>query len=310
MPPGWYLDQSGRNRWWDGAQWTADVAPPPLLPPPPPSRGMPGWALGLIVGSAVLLLVVAVAAAAIAIVRSASSVTSGRTATATSAPSRTGSPSSGATAGPVPQVTSSTQGTIVYSDDFTSAGSGWTTRKLPSGTTFSYGEGGYVVLAKGDLHHYAFSPFDNLLPQISVSGTFRTDASRPGDSGVGVTCDARAGVNSLFYEFLVVPGGRWFVEEGHGSIGSGSESTILEKGVAPVDAGATTTVTGACATSPDGSSTVLTLFVDGAKLAQVTSTTAFPTSVAGWSSDLVVFSAGTKPTTVVVTDFVLRDLGA
>lgn len=26
-PPGWYDDGSGRNRWWDGTQWTGQYAP-------------------------------------------------------------------------------------------------------------------------------------------------------------------------------------------------------------------------------------------------------------------------------------------
>ena len=28
-PPGWYPDQTGQQRWWDGAQW-GEVAPPPV----------------------------------------------------------------------------------------------------------------------------------------------------------------------------------------------------------------------------------------------------------------------------------------
>lgn len=41
MPsPGWYLDGSGRRRWWNGTVWT-DLQPPPLPPAQPSSTPLP-----------------------------------------------------------------------------------------------------------------------------------------------------------------------------------------------------------------------------------------------------------------------------
>lgn len=45
--PGWYPDQSGTTRYWDGQQWTTATAPATGAPPPPP--GLP--AIGLHGGS-------------------------------------------------------------------------------------------------------------------------------------------------------------------------------------------------------------------------------------------------------------------
>lgn len=74
-PPGWHPQPDGRDRWWDGQQWTdhfrdpvAPAAPAPYGTPgapqgqwPPPKRGMSGGAKGCLVAAVVVVLLVVVA---------------------------------------------------------------------------------------------------------------------------------------------------------------------------------------------------------------------------------------------------------
>ncbi|WP_205859783.1 DUF2510 domain-containing protein [Phycicoccus endophyticus] len=72
-PPGWHRQPDGRDRWWDGQQWTdhvRDPQPTPPVPAPgapagatPPRQGMSGVAKGCLVAAVVgvVALVVAVA---------------------------------------------------------------------------------------------------------------------------------------------------------------------------------------------------------------------------------------------------------
>jgi hypothetical protein len=77
----------------------------------------------------------------------------------------TGSPHSIGAGGPVDPG----RGAVVFSDDFSDPGSGWPTEPLASGTTFNYEKAGYVVVAKGDLVHFAGSPYDRPLRQLGMS---------------------------------------------------------------------------------------------------------------------------------------------
>jgi hypothetical protein len=110
----------------------------------------------------------------------------------------------------VKPVTSASQGTVVFRDEFTNQSSGWSKRALPSGTTFGYVGGRYVVVAKGTLHHYAYAPYGDPVAQISVTADYVTSAAKAGGSGVGVSCDQGSGKAALLYEFMVYPGRQWF----------------------------------------------------------------------------------------------------
>jgi hypothetical protein len=283
-------------------------APMPLAPEPRPRRT--GLVLGLVAGGLALVLV---AVAAVAALRSTGSSSPSAAASSSAPTDPTTTPtgtSSPASATPGPAVTSATQGVVAFSDSFASAGSGWTTESLPSGTKFSYAAGGYRVVAKGDLHHFAYAPFDQPIPRVAITAEFDTDARAAGQVGVGVSCDRRVGAESLRYEFLVFPGASWFIEEGQGSLGSGPANNLLKTGRTSVKPGAHVAVTGSCATAADGRSTELTLFVDGTRVAGLTSTTPVPASTTGWVSDLVVGSLGTAARQVTATSFVVRDTAA
>ena len=201
-------------------------------------------------------------------------------------------------------VTAPAQGTVVYSDDFTDTGSGWGTLSLPSGTRFAYGSGRYVVVAKGDLHHYSYAPYGDPVAQISVTADYVTTTGTAGRSGVGVSCDQGKGKAALLYEFMVYPGKEWFIEEVRGSIGSDPPTTVLKHGHTSVKHGKIS-VTGACTTSANGSSTVATLFINGAKVGQVTSKRKPPAD--GWLAGIDVASLGTKPQTVAIETVTVRD---
>ncbi|KRE63477.1 DUF2510 domain-containing protein [Nostocoides sp. Soil756] len=82
-PPGWHPQPDGRERWWDGQQWTEHLRDPAATPPaaagveapygtpgaygqpawqPPQRRGMSGGAKGCLIAVGVLLLLLVVGA--------------------------------------------------------------------------------------------------------------------------------------------------------------------------------------------------------------------------------------------------------
>jgi hypothetical protein len=232
---------------------------------------------------------------------SSSPATIGSSPTPSETPSGAGSSAAPAAVKPV---TSAAQGAVVFHDEFNNQESGWSRRALPSGTKFGYAGGKYVVVAKGTLHHYAYAPYNDPVAQISVTADYVTSAAKAGGSGVGVSCDQGTGKAALLYEFMVYPGRQWFIEEVRGSIGSNPPTTVLKQGRATVKPGKIS-VTGACTTSVDGTRTVVTLFVNGAKVGQATSTVKPPPD--GWLAGVDVASQGTKPQTVAVESVTVRD---
>jgi hypothetical protein len=194
----------------------------------------------------------------------------------------------------------------VFSDDFHDSSSGWSTATLPSGTVLSYTGGKYVILAKGDLHHYAESPYQQVRRQLTASVTGTQSAGAPEGAGFGVTCRRGVGAQQVRYQFLVLTGGQFFVEAGTGPDSGTAVPVILKQGSSPASPGTSPiTVVGACLGEADGKTTRLVLFVNGTSVADLTDVQNL--SGNGWLSGIDVASRNTSASTVTVTRFVERD---
>src|SRR4029077_2442362 len=112
----------------------------------------------------------------------------------------------------------------VFSDDFHDATSGWGTQTLASGTNFSYGPDGYVIVAKGSLDHFATSPYEKPVQQLAISVTASQSADAPVGAGYGVSCWRGTNATGIRYDFLVTTGGDWEVDRRDG--GSPSDTPI------------------------------------------------------------------------------------
>jgi hypothetical protein len=202
------------------------------------------------------------------------------------------------------------RGAIVFSDDFHDSNSGWTTGTLPSGTSFAYQNGTYVIVAKGRLHHLAFSPYTAGVEQLGASVTASESSATSDPTGFGVGCVRGQGASEVDYELLVKTDATWFVERAEGSPKPEVSPDILKQGTAPVAPGGTPlTLEGLCATLPGSATTRLVLFIGGRQVADLTDTpSALPGS--GWTAELIVASGASGTTTVAVTKFVERDAAA
>jgi hypothetical protein len=210
--------------------------------------------------------------------------------------------------GPVVQSTAvvSTSGKTVFSDDFHDPSSGWTTASLPSGTTFSYGADGYVVVAMGTLDHFANAPYTTPVSQIAIAVNATQSADAPVGAGYGVSCWRGTDTAEIRYDFVLTAAGQWSVDRRDGGVLT--QALILKEGTAPVQLGSTpVVVTGMCATLADGHTVRLVMFAGSDKVADITdSATALPD--AGWQADLVLTSSEIHASTVTVAHFEVRDL--
>jgi hypothetical protein len=203
---------------------------------------------------------------------------------------------------------SASRGALVFADDFLDPHSGWNAAVLPSGTSFGYAAGGYLITGKGTLHHFAESPFRTGLPQLGMSVTATQTAGAPAGAGFGVTCWRGDGADRVRYEFVVLAPGTWYLERDGGVDTLSSRGIVLEKGTARVAPGASPiTVVGMCVTLED-QSTRLALFVDGSKMVDRVEKVAGPAGA--WLSGLDVSSRDTGDSAVTVTRFEDRDLSA
>jgi hypothetical protein len=211
---------------------------------------------------------------------------------------------------PAPVTTETTiaanHGAVVFSDEFRDPSSGWTVQTLPSGTTFSYGATGYVVVAKGTLDHFAMAPYQRPVQQMAISVTATQSNDAPIGAGYGVSCWRGQFASELRYDFLVTTGGDWKVDRRQGGVSTGP--VILIQGKSKVALGSTPlAVEGMCATLADQRTTRLTLFVGASKVADFTDTAGQLADV-GWRPDLIVTSEAIHPSIVTMTHFEVRDL--
>lgn len=270
----------------------------PAPPPPPPPYQPPRQS-----SNALIIVIAIVVAVAVVAGVGVLAVVVGR--------ARAGTPTQAVTsATPSPtDPLQATSGKVVFSDDFHDSSSGWSTATLASGTVFSYKGGKYVILAKGDLHHYAESPYQQARRQLTASVTGTQSADAPDGAGLGVTCRRGVGAQQVRYQFLVLSGGQFFVEAGTGADSSTTVPAILKQGSSPVSPGSTAiTLVGACMSETDGKTTRLVLFVNGTNVADLTDVQTL--SGNGWLSGIDVASRNTNASTVTVTHFEERDPGS
>ena len=268
-----------------------DVPPPPPLPPSgPQARSRVG--LFVVVGAVGALLAVVLVAVGVVLFGSG-------------APGLAPAPKA---LGPATASTALTtqRGAVVFSDDFHNASSGWSTETLPSGTTFAYAAGGYLIIAKGAVDHFADAPYETPVQQVAISVTATQSTDAPIGAGYGVSCWRGTGAAELRYDFLVSTGGDWQVDRRDGGIPTTPQ--ILKHGNSAVRLGsAPLAVQGMCATLADLKTTRLVLFAGTQKLADILDT-ATPMPGAGWLPDLLVTSEALHSSTVTATHFEVRDL--
>ncbi len=200
------------------------------------------------------------------------------------------------------------RGAIVFADDFQDPQSGWNAAVLPSGTSFGYSHGGYLIAGKGTLHHFAEAPFRTRVPQLGMSVTATQTTGAPAGAGFGVTCWRGDGEDRVRYEFVVLSPGTWYLERDGGVDTLSSRGVVLQKGTVRVAPGASpVTIVGMCVTL-DEQTTRLALFVDGSKMVDRVEKAGGPGGA--WLSGLDVSSRDTGDSVVTITRFEDRDLSA
>ena len=209
-----------------------------------------------------------------------------------------------------PRTTSLRSGSVVYSDQFTSARSGWPQATLASGTTLGYGGGdggGYFIAGEGPFSHFAAPRHATPLTAIAITVTALVADGDARSSGYGVRCDP-AVAGQPVYAFFVTPDGTLLVDR---YFGTTSAPTALDRGLARRVAavGGRTTITGACilVSAGGGEATVrLVLAVGGAIVADIIDSA--PGTGDGWTAALVTSTTAAHASTVDFTNFSIRNL--
>jgi hypothetical protein len=202
---------------------------------------------------------------------------------------------------------SARQGKLVYLVDFKDPSSGWASATLPSGTTFQYADGGYVIVGRGYLHHFADSPFVLPESQLLIAVTAKQSAGAPAGAGFGVTCWRGDGPARIRYEFILLAPATWYLERDFGTPTADSRGVVLRKGTVRTSLGhSTIMLTGVCASLPGGATRVA-LFIDGGKVVDLTDS-ASPQPGSGWLSGIDVSSRNEGVAAVTASLFEERDI--
>lgn len=205
-----------------------------------------------------------------------------------------------------PETLTLTSGSVVFSDGFTAAHSGWPQTTLASGSTIGYSGGRYVVSGEGAFSHFVAAPYSTSLVALAITVTATVTSGDPVTSGYGVRCDPVAAGDPA-YEFFLNPAGTFLVDRYNSPTAT---PVSLSRGLAPIArAGAATSVTGACIVvkSAGGRSRVrLVLAVQGTVVADVIDTVF--SSGGGWTPSLVTSTTVAQPSVVEFTHFAVRNL--
>jgi hypothetical protein len=199
------------------------------------------------------------------------------------------------------------RGSLVFSDDFTDAGAGWST-DTSADFKASFSPSGYVIVSRDLADDEVASPYVIPKNQLSVSVTAMESANSPGESGFGAACDRGLKQQTISYDFAVQIDGTWGVFRYDQRPGAANPQALLKQGTSPKAPGATSiTVKLMCATLSDAITTRLVMFVNSTQVADIADpVTDLPRL--GWLGGLVVRNDGSGPTTVTATHYAERDL--
>jgi hypothetical protein len=188
------------------------------------------------------------------------------------------------------------KGSVVYTDDFHDAASGW----LTGGSHGTYVTGGYQFGATGQSVFYSPAPYYNPVPQLAMSVTATTDGAV---GGFGVACaDVTTTGGGVSYEFFALGDGYWLIaRRDHVNqrlpVELASGRATATPGKAPV------TVEGVCASLAGGNNVRLMLFINGHKSADISDHPAAVPSD-GW----IGFMTTAAPISIVASSYLERNL--
>jgi hypothetical protein len=289
-------------------------SPYSYAPPPRTHHGR-----NLLIGGIVVALVVAVVAVAAQHPRSSSAASAAGGVTVVQAPA---SPSAPAQSNQAPQPSpssdgsgatqtsplSSSSGSVVFADDFSDPDTGWGTGS-DDDSTYTYRPDGYYMTSYVAAHFLSYSPYDTPQQQMEQSVTATEVGGAEPGAGFGVIC--RRGPDSatqLRYEFAVTNSGKWYIERNQGALSISVAPTILSQGVTQVVPGASAlTLTSVCATLADGTTTRLTLFLNGVKVADTVDVATLDAE--GWLGGVLTTNASSDPATTIFNYYNETDLG-